>query len=524
MLARLRRHMAILNAAISGAILLAMALVALGVSDSMLVRQYEQDLTGSSTGLFTAIDSSAGNTGVAYTTKSGLSVYYEGGGKAILAGDAVERDKEGLTIAMSEARAQVENEAKRMDLGAGISPVQGDILYQPILITQAGATSVTVSKAEPVPGASAAPDADASIDGQVTSAVVANKDDAAGATAAGAPNVSISVSGGGSEASDSRHTQSAQTVTMIYGIPNLLVDTGDKSYRVAATVLRGEKSGLMLVLQDRSEELAARSRLRWLFLGCAMGGLLLVGAASLFLSRRAIRPVEASIEQQRAFVAAASHELRTPVAALRANAEVLKDAELGEFAPFLESIEQESIRIGRLVSDLTDLARADAGKLSFADEIVDVSEAVRQTTLVMRPLAAQKRIELTEDTQPALIRGDCGRLRQALTVLLDNAIRYTQPDGHVRVRVVQEKQCVLLSVTDDGPGIPDAHKAKVFDRFYRVDPARPQDGGSGLGLSVARQIIERMKGTITLQDGENAVGCIFEMKWNIDSRSGGRFM
>ena len=156
-----------------------------------------------------------------------------------------------------------------------------------------------------------------------------------------------------------------KTFSMIYGLNNLLAESGGKSYRVAATVVGGGKDGMMLVLQDRAEELAARSRLRWLFFGCAMGGLILVGAASLFLSRRAVRPVEASIERQRAFVAAASHELRTPVAALRANAEVLKDADLGEFAPFLESIEQESLRMDLLVSDLTDLARADAGKLSF---------------------------------------------------------------------------------------------------------------------------------------------------------------
>ena len=140
----------------------------------------------------------------------------------------------------------------------------------------------------------------------------------------------------------------------------------------------------------------------------------------------------------------------------------------------------------------------------------------------MRPLAERKRIELTEELQPAWIRGDTGRLRQALTALLDNAIRYTQAGGHIRVRLIQEKQRVLLTVVDDGPGIPDAHKAKVFDRFYRVDPARAQDGGSGLGLSVARQIVEHMKGSITLRDGENSRRCAFEMRWNLGVRSGGR--
>ena len=515
MLARLRRHMAILNAAISGAILLAMALVALGVSDDMLVRQYEQDLANSSSGLFTAIDSNPGNVGIAYATKNSLSIYYEGGGKAVLAGEAVERDKMDLTIAMNAARAQVESEAKRMDLNVYASPVESDILYRKILIADTGEGQVTVSSPEKRPSAvqSAAPSGE--ITAQATPAVN-------GTVSVELSGPSVVVSGSTYSASETTISGEAQTVSIAYGFPNLLVDAGGKSYRVSATVINGDKGAMLLVLQDRAEELAARSRLRWLFLGCAMGGLILVGGASLFLSKRAVRPVEASIEQQRAFVAAASHELRTPVAALRANAEVLKDAELGEFSPFLESIEQESIRMGRLVSDLTDLARADAGKLSFADELVDVAEAVRQTVAAMRPLAERKPVELAEELQSAWIRGDAGRLRQALTALLDNAIRYTQPGGHIAVRVAQERQIVCLTVRDDGPGIPEAQKGKVFDRFYRADTARAQDGGSGLGLSVTRQIVERMRGTITLRDGEDKRGCVFEMRWNPGARSGGR--
>lgn len=523
MLARLRRNMALLNAAISGAILLAMALVALGVSDGMLVRQYEQDLAGSSTGLFTAIDSNPGNVGVAYATKQSFSIYYEGGGQSVLAGGAVEYDKESLTGAVQAVRAQVEREAKSMDLTVSASPSQGDILYRRVLITDTGTNQIIMAKAaEPFPGALTDSTTSQSTFTEpiAPSITITKRDGVSNAVAAEAGPVLDTASVGIGGTPDAAGM--TKSFSFVYGLNNLLVESGGKSYRVAATVVSGGKDGMMLVLQDRAEELAARSRLRWLFFGCAMGGLILVGAASLFLSRRAVRPVEASIERQRAFVAAASHELRTPVAALRANAEVLKDAELGEFAPFLESIEQESLRMGLLVSDLTDLARADAGKLSFLDELVDVSEAARQTVNAMRPLAERKSIELTEELQPAWIRGDAGRLRQALTALLDNAIRYTQAGGHVRVRLIQEKQRVLLTVTDDGPGIPDAHKAKVFDRFYRVDPARAQDGGSGLGLSVARQIVEHMKGSITLRDGENSRGCAFEMRWNLGARSGGK--
>ena len=284
----------------------------------------------------------------------------------------------------------------------------------------------------------------------------------------------------------------------------------DINYRIAVCSLHtnGQQS-TMLVLQDRTEELQSRDDLRLLFFACVAGGLFLVVLASLYLSSRSIRPVEASIRSQQEFVAAASHELRTPVAAIRANAEVLEDAELGTFSPFLQSIHEESVRMSRLVDDLMSLARADAGQLSVETVLVDIAEVAGEALRLIRPMAEQQSLTLSADVSSALIQGDPNRLRQVLLALLDNAIRYTPPGGTLRISACREGRSGVLRVEDTGIGIADEYKARVFDRFYCIDTVRTNtSGGAGLGLSVAQQFVQLMKGRIEIADGREG-GCMF---------------
>jgi signal transduction histidine kinase len=313
------------------------------------------------------------------------------------------------------------------------------------------------------------------------------------------------------------NVEAVVSATFIRG-DNMISGVRGAGYRVSSTMINmGDSSTPVLILQDRAEEFSARDRLRWLFALCVAGGMALITLSSRFLSNRAIKPVENSIKQQREFVAAASHELRTPVTALRANAEVLKDAELGEYAPFLDTILGGSEQLSRLIADLINLARADAGELEMERVLVDVADTAREAARLMRPLAEKAGVKLLINTEPALITGDPDRLKQALVALIDNAFRYGSEGNEVAIAVAKRGHNVIISVSDRGIGIEDAHKQRVFDRFYRVDAARSRShGGAGLGLSIVKQIVEQMGGTVALNDNPGG-GCIFRLMFPVST-------
>jgi len=446
MLRRLRKQMVLLNAVLSGTILLAMALVAQNVTENMLTKQYEQDLQRNTDALLTTMQ----ETGPAARIQFGVdySIYYRNGAVQRLVSAAGEND-EALRRAALEAQAALTKKINQADM-ANITADQ-ELRVQRFFSTSAFFVDT--------------------------------------------PDGSVSLL--------------RERVLLI--LPNLLLGDGGDSYRASTILSLGRPIQQVTVLQNRADELATMGRLRWLFFGCVLGGLALIGCASLYLSARSIRPVERSIRQQRDFVAAASHELRTPVAAVRANAEALADADLGGFAPHLDAIAQESGRMSRLVSDLIDLARADAGELQVREEEADCAEAARRTLTLLAPLAARKGVELTSALEAAPCKADPDRLCQVLVALLDNAVRYTPAGGQVRIATGKSGPHAWVRVTDDGPGIPDEHKERVFERFFRMDAARAADGGCGLGLSIARQLVERMRGTLTLAD-EPGGGCAFTVK------------
>jgi signal transduction histidine kinase len=290
----------------------------------------------------------------------------------------------------------------------------------------------------------------------------------------------------------------------------VLVEHAGEHYRVATTITLGIPETELYVIQSRSEELSAAGQLRMNYLLMALGGLGLVFLSALYLSGRAIRPVETSIGQQRDFVAAASHELRTPVAAIRANAEVLSDADLHDFAPYLNAISLESERMSRLIADLIDLARADAGQWQLNDETVSLTRLTERAYALLSPLAAQKGATLVTQTEDALVKADEERLIQVLTILVDNAIRHGKPQGRISICAYTDDKDAVLGVADDGPGIASEYCERVFERFYRPDPSRT-GSGSGLGLSVARRLIEAMHGTLTLSKSDMG-GCLFEIR------------
>ena len=206
------------------------------------------------------------------------------------------------------------------------------------------------------------------------------------------------------------------------------------------------------------------------------------------------------MERQRAFTADASHELRTPLSLVRGNAELLlrhPDRPIGDYLDVVQDVVDESDRLSRLVSNLLTLARSDEGRLQLAWTLVDLSDVGATLMRQFAPQAAAKNLALRSEVAPGVaVWGDRDRLCELGVILLDNAIRYTAR-GEVVLRVGGGATDAVLAVTDTGPGIAGEHLAHLFERFYRVDPARSAaEGGAGPGLAIARWIAQAHGGRI----------------------------
>lgn len=220
-----------------------------------------------------------------------------------------------------------------------------------------------------------------------------------------------------------------------------------------------------------------------------------------------IARLEQSFTEIRRFTADASHELRTPLTALRTEAEVALASchQVQEYRELTESMLEECARMTRLTEQLLTLAREDAGVLHVEREQVDMGALVHEVVETLRPIADSKGIELAfDETTSCTLLGVPIRLRQVVMNLVDNALKYTDTGGRVRVRLTSTPNAVELSVSDTGCGIADEHLPKVFDRFYRVDKARSRDmGGTGLGLSIVKSIVTAHGGTVAVQSESN---------------------
>ncbi len=195
---------------------------------------------------------------------------------------------------------------------------------------------------------------------------------------------------------------------------------------------------------------------------------------------------------RRDFVANVSHELRTPLASLRAMAETLRDGGLEDrqlAARFLDQILQEVGRMSRLVNDLLDLSALEAGVVRLRWEELQAEALLGAVARRYEPLASRKGVSLKVRPGDAQVWGDRERLEQALGNLVDNAVKYTPPGGRVELAVESRGGEVHLVVEDTGPGIPPEHLPRVFERFYRADPARTRaQGGTGLGLAITKHV------------------------------------
>ncbi|MFF7653711.1 ATP-binding protein [Streptomyces sp. NPDC007983] len=213
--------------------------------------------------------------------------------------------------------------------------------------------------------------------------------------------------------------------------------------------------------------------------------------------------LEASVERQRAFVADASHELRSPVASLRTQLEVgVAHPDLLDLPGAVEDV----VRLQRLAADLLLLARLDAGERPRPDSGVRLDAVVRQTV----EQRTGDRVPVRTDLAEVAATGSRGQLTQVLGNLVDNAQRHAR--GEVRVSVRADGAEGVVAVADDGAGVPEAERERIFERFVRLDDARSRDdGGAGLGLAIARDVVLRHGGTLTVGEAPGG-GALFEVR------------
>ena len=249
---------------------------------------------------------------------------------------------------------------------------------------------------------------------------------------------------------------------------------------------------------------------RFRFLLIDLAAVMLLGIFSWFFTGRLLRPVIENQEKQALFIASASHELRTPLSVILSAAECCRTAPPERQEGFLKTIWQEGLRVSSLVSDMLTLSQSDNHRFPVRMEPTELDTLLMNTYEAFEPLAQEKDIALSiripEGALPPCT-ADPARISQVLSILLHNAISYTPEHGKIRLSLTRQKDKFHLSVTDNGIGISDEDKKRIFDRFYRVEKSRSTKDHFGLGLSIAYEIVKAHGGKIQVSDTVGGGSC-----------------
>ena len=281
----------------------------------------------------------------------------------------------------------------------------------------------------------------------------------------------------------------------------------------AATALIPKKQGTLSViilypLDSLNSQLAAQ---RLFFAGAVLAAIAALGIFSWFFTKKMILPLEENQKKQTQFIAAASHELRSPLAVILSGISALKKAEPGDQPHFLSLIEKEGTRMSRLVNDMLSLANADNHSWTMLPVPCELDTLVLDTYEKYDSLMTQKQlrfqVELPDASLPPCFC-DPARISQVLSILLDNAMSYVPQGGTVTLSLAENESHFLISVADNGPGIPEELRKTIFQRFYRAQDSRNDKAHFGLGLCIAKEIISLHKGTIEAADASGG-GALF---------------
>ena len=319
--------------------------------------------------------------------------------------------------------------------------------------------------------------------------------------------------------------QSTRQVTEQGGYIELEGLHHDRYYAIPATVSTqsGDSLSLTLIYPKRSV-LSLFLHQAPLYLGIWLISFVVIMFVSRFLLKRAFTPSEQMIKSQKDFVAAASHELKAPLAVIMANTEALQemqshDSNDPQAQTCLDVIDTECGRMSRLVRDMLLLASSDADKWTIRKSEINVDTLLITLYEAYEPVCISKKIRLdlnlSEDAYPVLA-ADRERLFQILSIFLDNAVCYSPEDSSIQIMTTLSEKDLTFSVTDHGKGIPEEDKPFIFDRFYRGDKSRTDKSHFGLGLSIAKELAKMLDGEIGFKDTEGG-GATFWLKLPIRS-------
>ena len=252
-----------------------------------------------------------------------------------------------------------------------------------------------------------------------------------------------------------------------------------------------------LAFTDCSQEQATMRSLLLRMGGVSLAALLLLTGVSYWLAGFAVKPVQQAWQEQKQFVSDASHELKTPLTVILSSAELAASETDGEKSrQYLDNIHAESLRMKDLVEDMLTLARTESGT-RLPEEAVDLSDTVLESALAFEPVAFENGKPMEYTVQPELtVSGRSTQLRQVADILLDNAVKYAEPGSPIQMTLRREGRNAVLWVENRSAPIPPEKLGHLFDRFYRVDESRTGGEGFGLGLAIARTIVQSHRGSI----------------------------
>jgi len=304
----------------------------------------------------------------------------------------------------------------------------------------------------------------------------------------------IAASGGYFDLTDREYIQEIVNAALLSDRETGELDAHDLRYLKSASPM-----GFTIVFSDTTTESTTLKHMVYSCLAVFLVSMLVFLGISILLSRWAIKPVAVAWDQQRQFVADASHELKTPLAVIMANAELLQNEETPEEdkKKFSQNILSTTYQMRSLVENMLEMARVDNGTVKMNFVPLDMSELISNAVLSFQLLYEEKGMGLRYAIAEGIsVDGSEQHLYQVMDVLLDNALKYSTPGSMVSVDLVSHGKTCVLSVASPGEPISKEDLKNIFKRFYRADKARAMNGSYGLGLSIAESIVEAHKGKI----------------------------
>lgn len=264
-----------------------------------------------------------------------------------------------------------------------------------------------------------------------------------------------------------------------------------------------KNNGTLIALTDKSEEQKVMKQFMRTTIMIGALTLILLSFAGYYLSKKSIEPIKSAFEKQKQFISDASHELKTPLTVISANADVLAD-EIGE-NKWLNYIKSQTDRMNLLVNDLLNLTRIENNNANFIFVDFNLSLAITNTALPFECRAFETNKKFIVDIEDGLtINGSEQHIKQMTAIFIDNALKYSNDGGIIRVSLRKQNDKKILSIYNTGSGVKESEKDKIFERFYRSDDSRTRTsiGGYGLGLAIAKSIIDKHKFKISVENIE----------------------